>query len=207
MREAHGLDLWPTQMAQEPGQSYPETSAVMRSAGGNSARSTPMEPLVDITENIHIDADTEQVWSLVSDVERHAQYAGPKSITKQIEFQGDLVPGARWVAHEKFGPQKFDAPSEITEVNPGQRLAWVSFPPMKEANRGAGGRVHWSYSIEPDEHGTRLTHHMQVMPPEKGAWVLKAMYAVLRLPSQQRRGIHTSLTNIKAAAEAPPTPV
>lgn len=160
-----------------------------------------MEPLVDITDSIHIEAATEQVWSLVTDINRHPQFAGPKSITKSIEFDGDLVPGARWVAHEKFGPQKFDAPSEVTTVDPGHELAWVSFPPMKDADRGEGGRVHWSYSVEPENNGTKLTHHMQVLPPEKGAWVVKSMYAVLRLPIQQRRGIHTSLANIKAAAE------
>ena len=30
------------------------------------------------------------------------------------------------VAHERFGPQKFDAPSEVTAVDPGHELAWIS---------------------------------------------------------------------------------
>jgi len=42
---------------------------------------------------------------------------------------------------------------------------------------------------------------MQVLPPAKGAWQLKTMYAVLRLPKKQRRGILTSLSNIKTTAE------
>jgi hypothetical protein len=49
------------------------------------------------------------------------------------------------VAHEKFRPQKFDAPSEITVVDQGKRLEWVSLPPMNENNRGKGGRVTWGY--------------------------------------------------------------
>jgi uncharacterized protein YndB with AHSA1/START domain len=160
-----------------------------------------MEPLVDIEESIHIDAAPREVWRQVSDISRHPQFAGPKSITKVIEFRGDLVPGARWVAHEKFGPQKFDAPSEVTEVDPDHRLAWVSFPPMKDANRGQGGRVLWSYTVEPEQGGSRLVHHMQVLPPERGAASLKAMYAVFRLPTKQRQGIRTSLENIKQACE------
>ena len=164
-----------------------------------------MRPLVDIEETIHIDADPGRVWSLVADVKRHPDYAGPKSITKAIEFDGELEPGVRWIAHERFGPQKFDAPSEVTAVEPGRALAWVSFPPMKDANRGEGGRVMWSYTLDPDGTGTKLTHHTQVMPPEKGAWVLKTMYAVLRLPPKQRRVLHTSLVNIKAAAEPAPS--
>jgi uncharacterized protein YndB with AHSA1/START domain len=161
-----------------------------------------MKPLVDIEESVHVDADVEHVWALVADIRRHPEFAGPRSITKQIEFDGDLQPGARWLAHERFGPQKFDAPSEVSEVEPGHLLAWVSFPPIRhEEDRGEGGRVLWSYTVDPDGTGSKLTHHMQVLPPEKGARTLKAMYAVLRLPHQQARGIHTSLTNIKTAAE------
>ncbi len=160
-----------------------------------------METLVDIEESIHVDATPEEVWRLVTDVRRHPEYAGPKSITKVIDFDDTLHVGARWIAHEKFGPQKFDSPSEVTTWEPGHEFGWASFPPMKEANRGDGGRVLWSYTVTPEPDGTRLTHHMQVLPAAKGAWVQKTMNVVLRLPTQQRRGIHTTLTNIKSTAE------
>jgi uncharacterized protein YndB with AHSA1/START domain len=157
---------------------------------------------VDIEESIHIDAGPEEVWRQVTDNRRHPEFAGPRSITKVIDFDGPLAPGAWWVAHERFGPQKFDAPSEVTEVDPGHRLAWVSFPPMKDANRGEGGRVLWSYTVEREDGGSRLVHRMQVLPPAKGAAALKAMYAVIRLPGKQRQGILTSLSAIKRAAES-----
>ncbi|TDO69220.1 carbon monoxide dehydrogenase subunit G [Kribbella sp. VKM Ac-2571] len=160
-----------------------------------------MEALVDIEETVHVDATPDAVWELVTDVRRHPEYAGPKSITKVIDFDDTLHVGARWVAHEKFGPQKFDAPSEVTTWDPVHAFGWVSFPPMKEANRGDGGRVFWSYTVTPELDGTRLTHHMEVLPPAKGAWPMKAMYAVLRLPAKQRRGILTTLANIKSTAE------
>jgi uncharacterized protein YndB with AHSA1/START domain len=163
-----------------------------------------MDTLVDIEESVHIDAAPETVWRLVTDVRRHPEYAGPKSITKAIDFDDTLHVGARWIAHEKAGPQKFDARSEVTILDPGHEFGWASFPPMKEQNRGEGGRVLWSYTIVPDQTGTRLTHHMQVLPAQKGAWVQKTMNAVLRLPKQQRRGIITSLTNIKTTAEHEP---
>src|SRR5262249_6380430 len=97
----------------------------------------------------------------------------------------------------------FDAPSEITSVTPGRELAWVSYPPMKEANRGDGGKVLWSYRLDPDGDGTKLTHTMQVLLPAKGAGTLKVMYKVFSLPRKQREGTLTSLHNIKAAAESP----
>ncbi|MGA9343536.1 MAG: hypothetical protein WBV37_00415, partial [Nocardioidaceae bacterium] len=68
-------------------------------------------PLVDITESVQIEAPPDVVWQLVTDVKRHTEFAGPKSITKVIEFDGPPHVGDRWIAHERFGPQKFDAPS------------------------------------------------------------------------------------------------
>ena len=128
--------------------------------------------------------------------------AGPKSITKVIDFDGPLQVGSRWIAHERFGPQKFDAPSDVTRLEPGRAFAWVSFPPFKEDKRGAGGRVFWSYALKPAGDGTHLSHSMQVIPPEKGAMGMKVMYAVLGLPKKQRLGVLTTLSAIKAAAEA-----
>ena len=160
-----------------------------------------MDPLVDITESVPIAAAPEAVWGLVSDVRRHPEFAGPKSITKQIEFDEPVKPGARWIAHERFGPQKFDAPSEIVDVEPCRLLRWVSFPPFKETRRGEGGRVFWAYEITPNDGGCTLMHTMQVLPPERGATPLKIMYKVMNMPKRQRAGMRTSLTNIKAAAE------
>ena len=85
-------------------------------------------------ESIEISVPPQLVWDLITDIRRHADFAGPKSITKVIDFDGPVAVGSRWVAHEKFGPQRFDAPSVITAVDQGKRLEWVSFPPMKEDN-------------------------------------------------------------------------
>jgi uncharacterized protein YndB with AHSA1/START domain len=153
-------------------------------------------------ESITIAASPDVVWGLISDISRHPEFAGPKSITKAIEFDGEVAVGARWTAHEKFGPQKFDAPSEITAVDPGKSFEWVSFPPMKDEDRGEGGRVVWGYRLEPGGEGSTLEHYMTVLEPKRGARVLKAMYMVLSLPKKQREGGLTTLRNIKAAAES-----
>jgi uncharacterized protein YndB with AHSA1/START domain len=154
-------------------------------------------------ESIEIGAPTQVVWDLVSDIRRHAEFAGPKSITKVIDFDGPVAVGSRWVAHERFGPQKFDAPSEITTVEPDKRLEWISFPPMKDEKRGKGGRVIWGYALSPTATGTRLEHYMTVLEPRKGAASLKAMYKVFGLPGKQVAGGKTTLANIRKAAEQP----
>jgi uncharacterized protein YndB with AHSA1/START domain len=152
-------------------------------------------------EAIEISAPPGVVWDLVTDVRRHTEFAGPKSITKVIDFDGPVAVGKRWVAHEKFGPQRFDAPSEITAVDEGKRLEWVSFPPMKEESRGKGGRVNWGYELSPTAEGTRLEHYMTVLEPRKGAASLKVMYKLFGLPAKQVAGGRTTLETIRRAAE------
>lgn len=157
--------------------------------------------MASFRESIDIAAPPAAVWGVITDIPRHAEFAGPKSITKVIDFDGPVAVGSRWIAHERFGPQKFDAPSEITAVEPEKRLEWVSFPPMKEDNRGNGGTVIWAYELSPAEKGTRLVHTMSVLEPRKGALMLKAMYKVFSLPRKQVAGGRTTLENVRMAAE------
>lgn len=157
--------------------------------------------LASFRESVTISAPPEVVWEVITDIRRHPEYAGPKSITKEVDFDGPVAVGRRWVSHERFGPQKFDASSEITAADEGKRLEWISFPPMKEANRGKGGRVIWGYELTSSVTGTTLEHHMTVLEPRKGAWMLKAMYAVLGLPAKQVAGGRTTLESIRKAAE------
>ena len=51
--------------------------------------------LVDITENVLVDAPPATVWALVTDIRRHPEVAGPKSITKAVEFDGPVAPESR----------------------------------------------------------------------------------------------------------------
>jgi len=94
--------------------------------------------------------------------------------------------------------QKFDAPPEMSALGGLER---VSFPPMRESNRGEGGRVVWGYELSPAADGTRLEHYMTVLEPRKGAASLKAMYKVFGLPCQAARGGRTTLENIRRVAE------
>src|SRR2546425_6249030 len=131
------------------------------------------DSMLDIVESTHVNAPVEVVWVLVTDITRHPEFGGPKSITKAIEFDGPLEVGARWLAHEKTGPRKFDAESEITKVDAPHELCWTSLPPMKDDNRGQGGRVQWRYSLSPEEGGTRLEHAAVALEPKRGARPLK----------------------------------
>jgi uncharacterized protein YndB with AHSA1/START domain len=69
-------------------------------------RSMEGDVVSSFRESVHIDAPPEAVWRLVSDVRRHPEFAGPKSITKAIDIDGQLEVGRRWIAHERFRPAK-----------------------------------------------------------------------------------------------------
>jgi uncharacterized protein YndB with AHSA1/START domain len=158
--------------------------------------------MLDLAEGVHIDAPPSEVWAVVTDVRRHPELAGPKSITKAIEFDGPLQVGVRWLAHEKTGPRRFDAPSEITAVEADREFAWVSFPPMKEEKRGGGGRVLWRYTLSPEGDGTRLEHAAVALEPKKGAAPLKLLYKVMNIPGMTRKAMLVTLDNVKSAVEA-----
>ena len=99
------------------------------------------ETLTSFRESVEIAAAPDVVWALVEDIPRHAEFAGPKSITKVIDFDGEPAVGRRWIAHEKFLVQKFDAPSEITAVE-GHRLAQGAVQDLRAAGQAGRGRTH-----------------------------------------------------------------
>lgn len=163
------------------------------------------DALTKVREMIAISAPPKVVWALITDISRHTEFAGPKSVTKGIDFDGPVAVGARWIAHEQVGPRKFNAPSEITVVDEGKRLEWVSFPPVRrEDHRGRGGIVTWGYELTPAGDGTRLEHYTTVLEPRKGALKLKAMYKVMGIPAKILAGVRITLENIRVAAEQQP---
>ena len=145
------------------------------------------DKMLDLAEAVHIDAPPNDVWAVV---------------TKSIDFDGPIEVGAHWLAHEKAGPRRFDAPSEVTVVEQEREFAWVSFPPMKEDSRGAGGRVLWRYTLSPEDGGTRLEHAAVALEPKKGAAPLKVLYKLMNIPGQTRKAMLVTLANVKNAAEA-----
>ena len=78
-----------------------------------------METLVDIEESIHVDATPDAVWQLVTDVRRHPEYAGPKSITKVIDFDDTLHVGARWRTVARVAVSSGPTPSRPNPTGPG----------------------------------------------------------------------------------------
>ena len=96
-----------------------------------------------------------------------------------------------------------DAPSEITAVEREREFAWMSLPPMKDENRGRGGRVLWRYTLSPDGDGTRLEHAAVALEPKKGAAPLKVLYKVMNIPAMTRKAMLVTLSNVKTAAETP----
>lgn len=158
------------------------------------------DTLQSFSQSVHIAAPSELVWTLITNVGLHPEFAGPKSITKKIEPPDQLTVGARWIANEEFGPNKFDAASEVTALEPERLFEWVSFPPVKsEEFRGEGGKVIWGFRLEPSETGTRLEHYMSILEPKKGRRKTKLMVWLFR--KKRVEGAKISLNNIKSAAE------
>ena len=76
--------------------------------------------MLDLAEAVHIDAPLTDVWRVVTDVRRHPELAGPKSITKAIDFDGPDVNS--WLVPSMFGGERYTA--EVSRIGGDDVASW-----------------------------------------------------------------------------------
>jgi uncharacterized protein YndB with AHSA1/START domain len=141
--------------------------------------------------SIDIDAPPSKVWELISDLRRMPQWS----------------PQCRWM--RPFGPLRIG--TRTLNFNRRNRLFWATtstvvevIPDQKLSFRVDTNRTIWSYELEPQGEGTRLTESRHA---ENGVSAFSSMSVNTLLggnTSFERElveGMNTSLANIKAAAE------
>ncbi len=140
---------------------------------------------------IDIEAPASKVWALISDFRRMPQWS----------------PQCRWM--RSFGPLRQG--TRTLNFNRRKRLFWPTtctvvevIPDKKLAFRVDTNRTIWSYELEPNGEGTRVTESRHA---ENGVSAFSSMSvnALLGGNTNFERelvdGMNTSLANIKAAAE------
>lgn len=140
---------------------------------------------------IDIDAPPAKVWELISDFRRMPEWS----------------PQCRWM--RPFGPLRVG--TRTLNINRRNRLFWPTtstvvdvVPEQRLAFRVDANRTIWSYELEPQGQGTRLTESRHA---ENGVSAFSSMTVKALLggnTSFERElveGMNTSLAKIKAAAE------
>jgi uncharacterized protein YndB with AHSA1/START domain len=140
---------------------------------------------------IDIDAPASKVWELISDFRRMPEWS----------------PQCRWM--RPFGPLRQG--TRTLNLNRRNRLFWPTtstvievIPEKKLAFRVDANRTIWSYELEPNGKGTRVTESRHA---ENGVSAFSNMSVnaflggTTNFERELLEGMNTSLANIKAAAE------
>jgi len=151
---------------------------------------------------IDIAAAPERVYELVADIPRMGEWS-PEC--RRCTWAGDATGpsvGARFKARNKGrrGPSWFNTPV-ITAVEPGRELAF-------NRNGPGIGSYTWRYVFEPIPTGTRVTESYDVERPlsQAMAWLTEKWVGSTDRDVDLHEGMQTTLSRIKAAAEARSVP-
>ena len=98
---------------------------------------------------VDIAAPPERVWSVMSDIERWAEWTTSVKSIKRLDH-GPLAPGSRAVIRQ---PRLLPAMWKVTALQPGRSFTWTTGSP--------GVRVIAHHLVEPTGHGSRATLSLQ----------------------------------------------
>ena len=104
-------------------------------------------------DSIRVDVTPEQLWDLVSDITRTGEWSPICKSCWWVEGDGPVV-GARFVGHNETPDRTWETTSTVTEAERGVEFGWQ----VGEAF------VHWRYTFEPEDGGTRLTEWWHFRP-------------------------------------------
>jgi hypothetical protein len=142
--------------------------------------------------SIEINASPEVVYELVSDLPRMGEWS-PENIGGEWQDGGSGNVGDRYIGHNKAGDRSWSVPVMVTIADRGRCFEFVTRP-------DEGPYVRWTYRLEPNGSGTRVTE----------IWDVEQMPPALQSLSQEQldersrnteAGIAATLAGIKAAAE------
>lgn len=147
------------------------------------------------SESISIAATPDEVYTLVSDVTRTGEWSPICKDCWWDEGAGPQV-GAWFTGRNETSERTWETRSQVVAATPGREFAW-------EVNNGW---VHWGYTLEAEDGGTRLTESWKYLPAGIAGFHERfgadAEAEIERRSLAAQTGIPATLAAIKKAAEA-----
>lgn len=143
-----------------------------------------------------IPASPEAIFALISDPHRHHEFDGSGTVRAAKNVPAKLELGARFGMSMKLG-LPYSMVSEVIEYEQDRRLAWQTQPPVRLAEKLAGGRI-WRYELEPVEGGTKVTESWDI---SQEAFVSKGV--VRKAAAQTRKNMAATLERIEESLVEP----
>jgi len=149
-----------------------------------------------IAESVHVEAPPEEVWRVVSDVARMGEWS-PECRKVVLLGGGPVREGLRMVGVNRRGLAVWPTLSTVVRLEPARAVAWKT----RES------AATWTYELEPEEGGTRLSGRRDL----DGFSLLTRVAAPLiggaaGHDQELAAGIRTTLRRIKAAVEGAAQP-
>ncbi|OSC39473.1 SRPBCC family protein [Mycobacterium decipiens] len=140
---------------------------------------------------IDINAPAAKVWALISDLRRMPQWSPQCRWMRPI---GPLRQGTRTINLNRRNHLFWPTTCTVVEIVPEQKLAF-----RVDSNRSI-----WSYELEPNAHGTRVTEsrHAENGVSSFSNLSVNALFGgTTNFERELVEGMNASLANIKTAAE------
>jgi len=149
------------------------------------------------SESIEIDASTDTVWSLITDMERYGEWSSEntggywRKNEEGVPGTGEV--GDEFVGINRRGEDEWKALVEIIERKEGQSFAFVT-------GGSAMNLVHWRYDLEANGESTTLTESWALMNLSP-LMIEHGENEVQSRAANARESITATLQGMKAAAE------
>jgi uncharacterized protein YndB with AHSA1/START domain len=146
------------------------------------------------TASVHVGAPPDKVWDVVADLDHISRWS-PEC--HRVRWQGQprgAVVGAKFLGFNKQGWRRWFTRNVVEEADPGRSLAWLT--------RDNGTR--WSFRLEPDGDGTRLTQSRtlpETRPLHSKALITLFLGGVETHDQHMEENMRQTLERVKALAE------
>jgi uncharacterized protein YndB with AHSA1/START domain len=148
----------------------------------------------DVSVTTEIRAPAEQVWAMVADLPRMAEWSPENDGATWRKGATAAVPGATFTGTNSRGKKTWNTVGTVLEAQPGKVLSFrITAVGMKVAV--------WRYRFEPTDTGCQVT---ETWADERNALVKvlgKPVSGVADRASHNRAGMEQTLASLKAAAE------
>ncbi len=144
---------------------------------------------------VHMTADAEKIWDLISDVTRIGEYSPETFEAEWLDGATGPIVGAKFRGHVRRngkGPTYWTT-CTVTICEPGRDFAFGVGPSGKPINV-------WRYRLEPTANGTNVTESFELSRTP----LLRVYWALLGWARGRtnRNGMKTTLERIKAEVES-----
>ena len=136
-------------------------------------------------------ASPEAIWALLTDVTRMGEWSPECYRCEWLDGKDGAEVGARFRGRNRWGPLRWSTVSEVVSCEPGREFSFL-------ARHWTGATTRWTYTLESNEAGTRITETYETV--DTPAWIL-GLERVLRRPDRLGLGMRATLERIGRAAE------